>query len=146
MGTNDDCGAGRGGAFGPPQGEGGRWNSTRFLKSIESRKLHGNSRLAKIGLPKPRVKKRPGAPKGNRNALRTGLHTAEIRDLRRRIAAFHRRAKAAVAHAEDVIAGYKRLAREAAEAAAAQSGVSPHPANPLTASESEAGPLAPHRP
>ena len=139
MDAKDDCRK-------APRGEGGRGNSARILKSIESRKPHGNSRLAKIGLPKPRVKKRAGAPKGNRNAWKTGLHTAEIRDLRRRIAAFHRRARAAVAHAEDVIAERKRLAREDAQPAAAQSCVSPHPANPLAASESDAGPLAPHRP
>ena len=136
MGAKDNCSE----KFAPPSPQG---KSARILKSIESRKPHGNSRLAKIGLPKPRVKKRPGAPKSNCNAFKTGLHTAELRDLRRRIAAFHRRAKAAIAHAEDVIAERMRLARQAREAAAHAPA---HPANPLTASKSDAGPLAPLQP
>ena len=140
MGAKDNCSE----KFAPPSPQG---ESARILKSIKPPKLHGNSRLAKIALlearPKPRVKKRPGAPKGNCNAFKTGLHTAELRDLRRRIAAFHRRAKAAIAHAEDVIAEHMRLARQAREAAAHAPA---HPANPLTASKSDAGPLAPPQP
>jgi hypothetical protein len=54
-------------------------------------------------------KRRPGAPKGNRNALKTGLHTAEVKDLRRRLRAWRRRADAAIA------AG-NRLARAKTEA------------------------------
>jgi hypothetical protein len=44
--------------------------------------------------PKPR---RPGAPAGNRNALKTGTRSAEIRALRARVRALRRPAKAAVA-------------------------------------------------
>lgn len=140
MDAKDDCRE-------VPRGEGGRAKSARILKSIERPKPHGNSRLAKIGLlearPALRLKKRPGAPKGNSNALKTGLHTAETRDLRRRLTLFHRRVKAAVAHAGDVIAERKRLARQARDAAAHAPA---HPANPLTASKSDAGPLAPPQP
>lgn len=68
--------------------------------SIEKRKPHGNSRLAKIGRPALRLKKKAGAPKGNKNALRIGLHTAEMKAFRSRLAGFRRRAKAAIAHAE----------------------------------------------
>ena len=35
-----------------------------------------------------------GPPFGSRNALKTGLHTREVRDLRRRIRAFHARVNA----------------------------------------------------
>jgi hypothetical protein len=38
-----------------------------------------------------------GAPFGSHNALKTGLHTLEIRDLRKRIAAWRRSVRAAVA-------------------------------------------------
>ena len=37
---------------------------------------------------------------GNRNAWKTGLHTAGMKDLRRRLANFRRRAKMAMAEAE----------------------------------------------
>ena len=82
--------------------------------------------MAKIGLPVPPVKSKGGAPKGNRNALKTGRHTAEIRALRHRLADFRRRAKAAIAAAEAMI--------EAHEAAG------------FTTQESEARPLARNRP
>jgi len=40
-------------------------------------KLHENSYLAKITRPILRPKKRPGAPKGNRNARSHGWYSAE---------------------------------------------------------------------
>ena len=41
-----------------------------------------------------------GAPRGNRNAVKTGRHTAEIRALKRRIAAWRRRVRAVLAAVE----------------------------------------------
>jgi hypothetical protein len=46
------------------------------------------------GRPLLRAKNKGGAPKGNRNAFKTGVHTAEARALRARIRAWHRRAAA----------------------------------------------------
>ncbi len=51
-------------------------------------------------LPPDPPKRRAGAPKGNRNALKTGLHTAEMKDLRRRLRAFRARADALCARVE----------------------------------------------
>jgi len=42
---------------------------------------------------------RTGGTLGNSNALKTGMHTSEIRDLRRRIAAWRQRVRAALAKA-----------------------------------------------
>lgn len=42
-----------------------------------------------------------GPPFGTRNAWKTGLHTAEVRDLRRRLSAFRARAGAALAALEN---------------------------------------------
>jgi hypothetical protein len=39
-----------------------------------------------------------GPPFGSRNALKTGLHGREIRDLKRRIAAWRRAVRAALGH------------------------------------------------
>lgn len=84
-------------------------------KTIKSGKPHGNSSLAKIGVPVLRRKTRPGAPKGNKNALRTGLHTAEMRDLRWRVADLRRRARSAIAKAGAICAERHRAAQTAAE-------------------------------
>lgn len=84
-------------------------------KTIKSGKPHGNSSLAKIGVPVFRAKTRPGAPKGNKNALRTGLHTAEMRDLRRRVADLRRRARSAIANVDTLCAERCRVAQTAAE-------------------------------
>lgn len=62
-----------------------------------------------------------GAPFANRNALKTGLHTAEIKDLRRRIRAWHRRAAAAIEAAAEAIAK-----------AAPQKATGPHDGDPVT--------------
>lgn len=45
---------------------------------------------------KPDTGQRPkrGAPFGNRNALKTGRHTADLLDLRKRIAAWRRQLRA----------------------------------------------------
>ena len=51
--------------------------------------------------PVLRVKNRGGAPKGNRNAFKTGAHTREIRELFTRIADHKRRIKAAIAAVEE---------------------------------------------
>jgi len=47
--------------------------------------------------PVLKAKNQGGAPKGNRNAFKTGAHTAEIRELFARVAAFKRRVKATFA-------------------------------------------------
>jgi hypothetical protein len=41
-----------------------------------------------------------GPPFGSRNALKTGLHTAEIRDLKHRIALWRRKVRATLAESE----------------------------------------------
>lgn len=46
---------------------------------------------------------RGGRP-GNSNALRTGLHTAEVRDLRRRLRAFHARVNAVLKDVDEQLA------------------------------------------
>jgi hypothetical protein len=94
--------------------------------------------LAKIGIPVPQAKSRGGAPKGNRNACKTGLHRAELRDLRRRIAAFHRRARAAIAFAEEQIA---EIARARARACDSAHSASLRPV--VKPRESEGAPLVP---
>jgi len=60
-------------------------------------KPHGNSRLAKIGRPILRQKRRPGAPKGNANALRHGGFSAEAAVRRSEIGAL-------IAETEELIA------------------------------------------
>ncbi len=60
--------------------------------SNSAKDLAGNARAAR---PVLRLKNRGGAPKGNRNAWKTGVHSAPIRDLFARIRA-HRRKIAAV--------------------------------------------------
>lgn len=69
------------------------------------RKPHGNSRLAKIGRPMLRRKKRPGAPKANRNARKHGLNSAEFLALQAKVRDFKRRVRAAIAYAENVHQG-----------------------------------------
>jgi hypothetical protein len=44
-----------------------------------------------------RTKNRGGAPKGNRNALKTGRHVAQVRALRAKACCISRRAREAVA-------------------------------------------------
>lgn len=41
-----------------------------------------------------------GAPFGNRNAFKTGAHAAPVRDWRKRVADWRRRARAALAAAD----------------------------------------------
>lgn len=43
-----------------------------------------------------------GAPVGNRNAWKTGAHSAPVRDWRKRVADWRRRVRAAVAAAQRV--------------------------------------------
>lgn len=50
-------------------------------------KIHGNSRLAKIGIPVLRQKRRPGAPSGNSNARKHGGFSAAARVRRGQIEA-----------------------------------------------------------
>ena len=50
-------------------------------------KPHGNSRLAKIGIPILKRKRRPGAPRGNRNARKHGGFSAAARVRRAEIEA-----------------------------------------------------------
>ncbi len=115
------------------EGEGGSPKMPENANSIEKRKHHENSRLVKIGRPGLRLKKKAGAPKGNKNAFSHGRHTAERRAFRYRLVCLRRRAKAAIAQAEALIQERKRLAREAGRALA------------VTASKNEAGALAPVR-
>ena len=51
---------------------------------------------------------RIGAPPGNRNRLKTGLHTAEVRDLRRRLRAFHARVNALLKDVDERLKDAKR--------------------------------------
>lgn len=77
-------------------------------------------------------KRRPGAPKGNRNAWKTGLYTAEMKDLRRRLRARKRRAKAVRARVERELNEREQRVRgnscEAGIAGAAGEGGEPKPA------------------
>jgi hypothetical protein len=57
-----------------------------------------------------------GAPYGNRNAYRTGRHTAGQRDLRHRIADWRRRARAALGAAENTPAAISDQQETHAEA------------------------------
>jgi hypothetical protein len=52
-------------------------------------------------------RKRGGQP-GNKNALRTGRHTARVKRFRRRLGAWHGRARLLLAWAELVIAARGR--------------------------------------
>lgn len=52
-----------------------------------------------------RAKPRGGAPKGNRNAWKTGLYSGDIKALRRRIRAFRARVRAAVERVEKELSG-----------------------------------------
>ena len=47
----------------------------------------------------PPPRRKLGAPFGNRNALKTGAHSAEIRAWKKRVAAWRRRVRAALAEA-----------------------------------------------
>ncbi len=60
---------------------------------------------------------RRGPPKGNTNALKTGLHTAEMKDLRRRLRAWRRRAAAVTAAGNDLARAQTDAEREQARAA-----------------------------
>lgn len=92
------------------------------MKTTSGRKPHGNSRLAKIAeaalRPVPKPKSKGGAPKGNKNALRHGRHTAELRARRARLADLRRSARAVIAQVEAWVDERRRLLA-AAEAAAA---------------------------
>lgn len=90
------------------RGEGGTRKKAQNRNSIEGRKPHGNSRLAKIGIPELRVKRRPGAPKGNRNAWKTGLHTGEIKALRRRLRAWRHRVRDTLADVDAMLDAQRR--------------------------------------
>jgi hypothetical protein len=46
------------------------------------------------------ARRKLGAPFGNRNALKTGAHTTEVRAWRKRIADWRRRVRIALAEAE----------------------------------------------
>jgi hypothetical protein len=46
------------------------------------------------------ARRKLGAPFGNRNALKTGAHTAEVRAWKKRVAAWRRRVRVALAEAE----------------------------------------------
>ncbi len=65
-------------------------------------KPHGNSHLAKIARPVLRQKKRPGAPRGNRNARKHGLYSAEFLALQAKVRDFKRRVRATIAYAESL--------------------------------------------
>lgn len=66
--------------------------------------------------PQTSPKRRPGAPRGNRNAFKHGLYSAEVLDLRRRLRAWHRRANAAVAAANRLARAKTEAERETARA------------------------------
>lgn len=72
--------------------------------------------MAKIGRPALRLKKKAGAPKGNKNALRHGRYAAEARARHARYADLRRRANLFIAHIEVLVR--ERRAREAASAEA----------------------------
>jgi len=50
-------------------------------------------------IPEPPVRRGPGAPLGNRNAVKTGQHTAEMRALRAEVRFAVRKARALAAAA-----------------------------------------------
>lgn len=88
------------------------------MNSIEKRKPHGNSRLVKIGRPVLRRKKKAGAPKGNKNAVRHGMYTAEGKARHARVADLCQRANALIAHIEALVRERECLARESARVSA----------------------------
>ncbi|MDE1940078.1 MAG: hypothetical protein KGI68_13740, partial [Alphaproteobacteria bacterium] len=57
------------------------------------------TRKTMIDLSEPPPRKL-GAPYGNRNALKTGAHTAPVREWRQRVAQWRRRVRAALAEVE----------------------------------------------
>jgi hypothetical protein len=67
-------------------------------------------------------KRRPGAPRGNRNAVKTGLHTAEMKDLRRRLRAWRHRANGAIAKANRQIRAERERGRAGSAAAKGEGG------------------------
>ena len=68
----------------------GEWKDSQFCKS-----------MIKLLGPEDVWHPKRGAPRGNRNALKTGLHTAALRDLRQRIAAWRRQVRAVLAALEE---------------------------------------------
>ena len=62
--------------------------------------------------PVRRRKNRGGAPKGNRNALKTGLHTGETRARRAKVRLIVRHARQAIAYAFAATAREIREMRE----------------------------------
>ena len=76
-------------------------------KTIKSGKPHGNSRLAKIGVPELARKRKPGALRGNANALKTGLHTAQVKDQRRRLRAWRHKVRDTLERVEKELEGPK---------------------------------------
>ncbi len=66
-------------------------------------KPHGNSRLAKIGIPVLKRKHRGGAPKGNSNARKHGGFSVTARARRAKI-------EALIAETEEIIRFIERIA------------------------------------
>ena len=99
------------------RGEGGYRENA---KTTRSGKSHGNRRLTDNSpvkaRPKLRVKRRPGAPRGNRNAWKTGLHTAGMKDLRRRLRAWRHRVRDVLAEVDDDLRAHAAAAAKPAEA------------------------------
>ena len=62
--------------------------------------------------PKIRTKNRGGAPKGNRNALKIGLHTADLRARKAKVRRLVRHARAAIAEAHAAAAREIREMRQ----------------------------------
>ena len=86
---------------------GGRQKS----KSTFERNYNEMNDLKKIR-PKIRTKNRGGAPKGNRNALKIGLHTADLRARKAKVRRLVRHARAAIAEAHAAAAREIREMRQ----------------------------------
>jgi hypothetical protein len=73
-------------------------NSTSSTISFET---SGLAKKTKIRPPPLALKKKGGAPKGNQNGFKTGLHTAAYRAHRAEVRAFLQRVRLTLAAVED---------------------------------------------
>lgn len=60
---------------------------------------------------------RVGAPRGNRNALKTGAHTKEVRNLRKQVTSVRRTMNLLIACAREELAGRRMHGRDSRGAA-----------------------------
>jgi hypothetical protein len=90
----------------PLEGGGGDYPPLKRIDGVEytvPAQQKTNKQFAAVELPRRR-----GGQPGNKNALRTGRHTAEVKRFRRRVTAWRDRTRLLLAWAELVIAARRR--------------------------------------